>query len=293
VLVARGKTTLHRAQMTWALGLSQRVWCLFVDRSGLALDTRYIPGSTTPDKRQLCLYLLLSGRFVHHEIGVFEGPVAFVLTMSQLEGTNGKRASTFRSTGSPYIAIEMRLSDDHLIYPWRPNEAIPLDAATWETFTRAADGAANDDGAYAKSAGELVGRLASAGIVSSAVHESAAKEDGWAVQRLWRAIKPMAEGLQPASSLQEVSQGSGLSTRQTSRVIDDFLSLGVWGLGWRQITLHGRLKIAILLLSAEDASVDEVARIVGYGSHNAMARAFRFAGLDSPSLIQQRLREAT
>jgi transcriptional regulator GlxA family with amidase domain len=43
------------------------------------------------------------------------------------------------------------------------------------------------------------------------------------------------------------------------------------------------------MLSAKDASVAQVARVVGYGSSIAMCRAFRDAKLPSPGAVQRAL----
>jgi transcriptional regulator GlxA family with amidase domain len=51
-----------------------------------------------------------------------------------------------------------------------------------------------------------------------------------------------------------------------------------------------RLKMAVIMLSAKDATVAEVARVVGYGSADAMARAFRDAELPAPSEVREALR---
>jgi AraC-like DNA-binding protein len=48
--------------------------------------------------------------------------------------------------------------------------------------------------------------------------------------------------------------------------------------------------MAVVLLSAPEATVAEVARLVGYGSPIALARAFRDAKLPSPTAVQDGLR---
>jgi transcriptional regulator GlxA family with amidase domain len=50
--------------------------------------------------------------------------------------------------------------------------------------------------------------------------------------------------------------------------------------------------MSVVLLSADDASVTDVATAVGYGSVDAMSRAFRDAGLPPPSVVQEQLRAA-
>ena len=46
----------------------------------------------------------------------------------------------------------------------------------------------------------------------------------------------------------------------------------------------------MLLLSAPDATPSDVSRAVGYGSLDAMGRAFRDASLPAPSIIQDAVR---
>jgi AraC-like DNA-binding protein len=52
-----------------------------------------------------------------------------------------------------------------------------------------------------------------------------------------------------------------------------------------------RLLFAERLMSSPEATVQDVAKLVGYGSPIAMARAFRDAKLPSPSVIQAAVRE--
>ena len=61
--------------------------------------------------------------------------------------------------------------------------------------------------------------------------------------------------------------------------------------GYRDALLLLRLRSAALMLSAPDATVVEVAKLVGYGSPIAMARAFRDAKLPAPSVVQAELRK--
>ena len=47
-----------------------------------------------------------------------------------------------------------------------------------------------------------------------------------------------------------------------------------------------RLRAAVLMLSAPGSTPSDVARTVGYGSLDAMGRAFRDAALPAPSVVQ-------
>ena len=60
--------------------------------------------------------------------------------------------------------------------------------------------------------------------------------------------------------------------------------------GFRDAMRVIRLRAAVLLLSAPDGTPSDVARIVGYGSLDAMGRAFRDAHLPAPSVVQEAVR---
>jgi AraC-like DNA-binding protein len=64
----------------------------------------------------------------------------------------------------------------------------------------------------------------------------------------------------------------------------------LFGDGFRDAMRVIRLRAACLFLSAPHATPSEVARHVGYGSLDAMGRAFRDANLPSPSVVQEAVR---
>jgi transcriptional regulator GlxA family with amidase domain len=94
-----------------------------------------------------------------------------------------------------------------------------------------------------------------------------------------------------APTVDEISTATGMSVRQIEQRVSGFLTrFDVGGKGWRPATLHLRLKVAVLFLSADGISITDVAEATNYGSVDAMARAFRDAGLPPPSKVQAELR---
>jgi len=81
-----------------------------------------------------------------------------------------------------------------------------------------------------------------------------------------------------------------MSMRQVGRDAKELSAAFGIGGGYRDALLVLRLRTAVLMLSAPDAGVGEVAKLVGYGSPIAMARAFRDADLPAPSAIQADVR---
>jgi transcriptional regulator GlxA family with amidase domain len=110
------------------------------------------------------------------------------------------------------------------------------------------------------------------------------------LRRLWNAIEPLYAQYGAAVSIKQLAGALGLSMRQVGRDAKELAS--TFGLdGYRDALLLLRLRSAALMLSAPDATVVEVAKLVGYGSPIAMARAFRDARLPAPSVVQAELRK--
>ena len=88
-----------------------------------------------------------------------------------------------------------------------------------------------------------------------------------------------------------LGEASAVSLRQASRDLFELTATyGFVGLGWRQMMRAWKIRLAVACLSAKGASVGDVAAIAGYGSTDAMRRAFRDAGLPPPTVVQERLR---
>jgi AraC-like DNA-binding protein len=294
MLVARSSTTVRGARLRHIVCLTRPISALFVERSGLVFDTRFVPGAearATPESA--CLYILLDGVWDPHGGEPLVGPAAFVLTEAALEGASGTRPLTFRSFGAPYVAIELRLtSGDLTIQAAETLRVIALDTKAWSAAREAARAHDGDDAMVRRSIVELVRSLASGGVVHPSLAERVtAGSPGF--ERLWNIVRPTVERFYAGVSLEELSVESGISTRQLTRDVSSFFStFSLVKTGWRAATKRMRLKLAVLFLSADEVSVSEVARTVGYGSSDAMSRAFRDAGLPAPSEVQARVRAA-
>jgi AraC-like DNA-binding protein len=86
----------------------------------------------------------------------------------------------------------------------------------------------------------------------------------------------------------DLERALGLSARQVNRVVSDFNARYGFNAGtWRDARNRRRLLVGAALFSQESATLDEVARAVGYRSETALCRAFANAGLPSPGSIAQ------
>jgi AraC-like DNA-binding protein len=104
-------------------------------------------------------------------------------------------------------------------------------------------------------------------------------------------MRPLYQDLATSASLKQIAALAGLSLRQLGRDLGDLTrTFGLFGAGFRDAMRIIRLRAAVLLLSAPDGTPSDVARVVGYGSLDAMGRAFRDAQLPAPSLVHSAVR---
>jgi len=109
--------------------------------------------------------------------------------------------------------------------------------------------------------------------------------------RLWSVLRPLYEDLATSASLKQIAIVAKLSLRQLGRDLGDLTrTFGLFGAGFRDAMRVLRLRAAVLMLSAPGGTPSEVARTVGYGSLDAMGRAFRDAQLPAPSIVQDAVR---
>jgi AraC-like DNA-binding protein len=293
VLIARGHLHIGRGNLRWALVFAPRLWCVVVRRTGLVLDTRCVAAATDPPRPMTCVYLLLEGVFeIHGEPGrTLEAPCALVLTDEQLEGADGARSFQFRAAGEPFSAIELHFAaGDVMVAPSAEPEPFALDAEAWRAALAVA-AFDDDETVFRRKMNALLECIAGSGHVAGTTAACLLDQLPRPFELLWRAVGPMIERFCLVPTLQEVGDAAGVSVRQVDRFMQEFVArFGLVGQGFRQTTRHVRLKLAVLLLSADDATIADVASTVGYLSSDAMARAFRDAGLPAPTKIQQLLR---
>jgi AraC-like DNA-binding protein len=104
-------------------------------------------------------------------------------------------------------------------------------------------------------------------------------------------MRPLYHDLATSASLKQIAALAGLSLRQLGRDLTDLTrTFGLFGTGFRDAMRILRLRAAVVLLSAPEATAHDVARVVGYSSLDAMGRAFRDAQLPAPSLVHTAVR---
>jgi AraC-like DNA-binding protein len=286
VLVATSEVRLGEARARSTIVLERAVRAHAIIRDRLAYDTRFAAAAAGRPEPVAHVFLLVRGRFVPDRGGApIAAPVAFMLGDDELERVHD-RARTFRTDGARVEAVQLRVPIGRVRVPVGLVEG-PVDVAAgcWDAAARMLDEAPRAD-AFAA----FLDALAVARVVDAALAATVCSSEPERFQRLWDTLAPLYRTHGGATSLKQLAGDLGRSLRQVGRDAKELAETFGIGSGYRDALLVLRLRSACLLLSAPEATVAEVARVAGYGSAIAMARAFRDARLPPPSAIQDAMR---
>ena len=289
MLVASSEAALGSASVRWTLLFERAIRGTLAYRRGLAYDTRYAAPASGEPEPVGHLVQLLAGT-LHADDGTqHEAPIALLVSDEEIERPR-RTSHWFRTDGARVELVQLRIAGEYLRAPiGLTHGAVRLSARTWDaTAGLLARGPSADSAALVG----LLAALARDGVVASSVTDTVVASEPARFRRLWDALTPLYQAHGPAVSLKQLANRLGMSMRQVGRDAKEMASVfGIAG-GYRDSLLLLRLRTAVLLLAADGAAVGDVARLVGYGSPIAMARAFRDAGLPAPNAIQAELATA-
>lgn len=288
VLVATSEVRIGAAGMRSTLLFERAVRGTVVRRESLAFDTKYAAAASGKPETVGHLFLMLTGRWVHADGETCHGPVAFMLADDEIERLHpGSR--TFRTDGERVDVVQLRIANQHIRAPIGMSHGpLAVPAPAWDAVHALVAHAPAGDASHIAT---LLDAFASAGVLERALTQTVIAEEPERFRRLWAALEPLYSTYGATTSLKQLASSLGMSMRQVGRDAKELSAAFGIGGGYRDALLMLRLRVAVLLLSAPDATVADVARLVGYGSPIAMARAFRDAKLPSPSVIQAAVRE--
>jgi AraC-like DNA-binding protein len=224
---------------------------------------------------------LLAGRFVTAG-AIHHAPVAYVLRDDELERVR-EGSLTFRTDGARAHVIQLRIAREALRAPiGLAHGPLRLPTACWDAAAALVD----DTRGLAR----LLDTLAGAGAVDPQLSSTLCDDEPIRFLRLWAALQPLYATYGGTASLKQLAASLQMSLRQIGRDAKELATTFGFSGGYRDALLVLRLRTAVLLMSAPDASIADIARLVGYGSSIAMARALRDAKLPAPTTIQSALR---
>lgn len=255
-----------------------------VRRDRLLYDSAFAPRARAASPF-VHVYASLSGTLAIAGAAPITGPQAYVLAESEFERV-GPGTRTFRSYGAPGVIVELRVPAADVRRPIGLDHGpLELPPAAWDAY-HALERAPGEPALH-----RLIGALGAARVLSDDLTASVVPEEPERFVRLWTALRPLYEDLATSASLKQIAVLARLSLRQLGRDLGDLTrTFGLFGGGFRDAMRVLRLRAAVLLLSAPGGTPSDVARAVGYGSLDAMGRAFRDAQLPAPSVVQGAVR---
>ena len=286
MLTATSEMRFADTRVTSVVMLATRFRAQLVWRDQLLFDSRFnVPHRAMRDF--VTLYLVHAGEV---EVGgvTHSGPVAFVAAQCEYEQFTST-ALHIRTWGEPCVALDVLLPREDVCAPiGLAHGPLETSAETWTALSAIAEALVVGHSIVGPML-DVMRTLAACGITTpvTVVEEV----DPPSLVRLWETLVPFYSRWDTSLELVDLAEAAMLSSRQLSR--DSRLLLARFGLDdakFRDVIVIFRLRLACLLLSARWATLPEVATRVGYGSLDAMGRAFRDAGLPPPSEIRKHVR---
>lgn len=291
MLVATSTREFAGSALRTAIFLERQLRAHLISRDRLVFDSRFSPPAKKPSAF-VHVYAHVRGDFAWSGKSVGAGH-AFVLAETEFDRVQPS-SLTFRSSGAPAVIVEVRVPLAALRVPvGLAHGPLALPDRAWDAY-RALDTAFTGGAPLAELGHHLravLGELGRANVLATDLIDSVVAEEPDRYQRLWNVLRPLYEDYATSASLKQISTLAKLSLRQLGRDLGDLTrDFGMFGGGFRDTMRVLRLRAAVLLLSAPDATPGDVAKTVGYGSLDAMGRAFRDAELPAPSTVQQAVR---
>jgi AraC-like DNA-binding protein len=284
VLSAQSHLDFGSSTLQSTVFLERRMRVHMVRRDRLLFDTAYAPPAKAASSN-VHLFAQLSGMFEIAGSAPIAAPCAFVLAETEFDRVV-RGARTFRSFGERCTIVEARVPAADLRRPiGLVHGPLELAQLVWDAY-HALEAAPSEAAVFA-----LITALGDSGVLSPDLTASVVATEPERFQRVWAVMRPLYQNLSASASLKQIASLAGLSLRQLGRDLGDLTrTFGLFGAGFRDAMRVVRLRAAVLLLSAPDGTPSDVARIIGYGSLDAMGRAFRDAHLPAPSLVQEAVR---
>lgn len=291
MLTAAGTLDLQHATLATMIAVDRAFTLVSVERRGTVYNTRYIPPARAAVADVTYLYLVLEGTFEWDGGLCCTGPGLFMASMETFEGAKGLRASTYRSFGEPFRALELRVQADAAPALSAPapqslslSPAVLAAAENYSVLMRSPH-VARDRVHYAHA---FLESLRAAGILRCDV--TSAGTFGKLFEALWGGLGPTLENLAFSTTRDELSHQGSLSRHRVQAQLSLFArAINLPWVGWREATLRFRIRLAVLFLSNPAIAISDIARTLGYLSPEALNHSFLAEGLASPSEVRAAL----
>lgn len=280
MLTTRGHTQLGDLRVDTALLLHRTFRAQVIRRSRLLFDTRFARGVVPPRGVATLLVVGRGSTSISGSDRVTEAPVLWVLAENELERADGT-GMALRSWGAPALIMDACVPESAVAVPvGLAHGPRPLPAHVADHLEAILEAPEQTSHLAA-----VLALLERANVVRPELGTSIDEPEPPHLLRLWEVIRSRYESHDTGTYLKLFGELLQRSPRQLQRDTTELTRR--FGLGsFRTIAKTLRLRRAVLLLSTPQLSITEIAAQVGYGSSDAMGRAFRDAGLPAPSVVQ-------
>lgn len=291
MLFAKGELRYGPTLIRLHVALLRRLEIQTTERRASTFDTRFAPPRGAGGRARHILHVYLDGDIEVRGLPKLTAPFAMLSTEAQYYGGAGEKPVPLRASGEPYLKIEIRVPAEDVLVA-APYAPVLLDAAP--SFFEAAlayvetVGWGDTDASVRDAAVKtLLMSLVRAGWLGAPTFSGATDEESPALSRLWNALTPSISVIDLNATLGVFSRRSGITARHLARNVDALLTRIHSPLSFRAFVAEHRLRVALLLLSAPHAKLDEVAELAGYASGESLAAALRDASLPPPGQLRR------
>lgn len=259
---------------------------------GVTFDNRFLPTSWRPDPRwHLAVFICRGAVSVGSER--FEAGQAFTAETETV--APGTSPQALVRTHGPSGILALRLRPPFFREAYRSKvqrihgaaESLP-----WHELRAAVEDPAHSLDSLPLYLNRVLDGLRALDVLDSAMPSPymGSTGPGRVVSRISSTVFPTLSRLATRPTMVDLIARAQLTERQLLRnllrVQEDF---ELFDRGWRPAILRWRVTAGALLLSNPDVTLAEAARLAGYSSVKAMARAFADSGLPSPSEVRDRI----
>jgi AraC-like DNA-binding protein len=295
MLFAKGALNYGPTSLTLHVALSRNLEIQTTERRACRFDTRFLAPRDAAGKDRVIFHVYLAGHVEVMGLPPLECPFAMLSTEGQYYGATGEKPVPLRAWGDPYLKIEIRVraSDAMIEAPAAPTLLSPGEAF-WKAardYAATVDASASDANACESAARDFSMNLVRAGWLGARAFGGMATNDAAGLTRLWDALMPSFAVIDMNASLKLLSTRAGITTRHIARNVEALFERIGSPIGFRAFLAEHRLRIAVILLSAPHARLEEIAELAGYSSADSLAAAMRDAGLPPAGQLKRLLDE--
>jgi AraC-like DNA-binding protein len=290
MLIATSRFEFGDSRLAAATILDERFRAQLVWRHHLLFDSRFLVPN--PHVRgHSTLYFMHAGEAATGST-THSAPFAVAAAPGEYE-CYAEGQSFLRTWGDPCVTLDVQLLDEDVLVPIGLSRgALSISEPTWDAISALAEALAVGD-PLEPPMQAVVARLSADGLVSPRFGAPRDPEPA-ALRRLWDALVPFHARWDTSLEMVDLAEQAAMSSRQLSRDAKALIErLGFGDARFRDVIRVVRLRLATLLLSAVGMTIEEVATHVGYGSVDALGRAFRDAGLLPPTMVRDAVRSPT